>query len=394
MLYRVLLITLLILWLLFTLAIVPEATSLVSIRFSSGEAALWFFSGVLLAILVLMGVARSGQPKVAGGGNAPGQFNRVAAELNEGIVICNGKGRIRWRNAAAQDLLIGGRYLSEGARALLERAKVSKGIAMQNMPIREGVRLAVQAFPLGRGSYALLARPLQSETDKNSFYESFIRRIVHDMRNPLAAIVGHAANMHQSPKVEAEAWRKSAATIENEAQRLARLVDSMLFDARLAYVPLEMAPLDLVDVIEEAVYTHDELAQQEGKTLEVDAPSTPMKARGDRDLLARAFLNLIDNSLKYSEAGATVRVKLEANGTDYLLSFMDNGIGIPAEYLPDRIFEPLVRARPQGSGSGLGLSIARKIFEMHGGGITAQSTVGVGTTMMVRLPKPAEDGKR
>jgi signal transduction histidine kinase len=394
MLYRLLLITLIMLWLLFTLVIVPEATSLVSIRFSSPEAALWFLGGLILAVLLLMGLARRAQPRPSGGQNAPGQFNRVAAELNEGIIICNGKGRIRWRNAAADDLLIGGRYLSEGARALLERAKASNGITIQNMPIREGVRLAVQAFALGRGWYALIAKPLQSETDKNSFYESFIRRIVHDMRNPLAAIVGHASNMHQSPKVEPEAWRKSAATIENEAQRLARLVDSLLFDARLAYVPLEMAPLDLVDVIEEAVYTRDELAQQEGKMLEVEAPSTPMRARGDRDLLARAFLNLIDNSLKYSESGATVRVKLAVNGTDYLLSFMDDGIGIPPEYLPDRIFEPLVRARPQGSGSGLGLSIARKIFEMHGGGITAQSTVGVGTTMTVRLPKPAEDGKR
>ncbi len=394
MFYRIVLIAIILLWLLFTLSIVPESSNLVSIRFTSPAAALWFISGMMLAILLLMGWARRSLPKSADVKGAPRQFNRVAAELNEGIVICNAKGRIRWRNAAAEDLLIGGRYLSEGSRALLERAKASKGIAMQNMPIREGVRLAVQAFPLGRGTFALLARPLQSETDKNTFYESFIRRIVHDMRNPLAAIVGHAANMHQSPKVEPEAWRKSAATIENEAQRLARLVDSMLFDARLAYVPLEMAPLDLVDVIEEAVYTRDELAQQEGKLLEVDAPSTPMKARGDRDLLARAFLNLIDNSLKYSESGARVRVKLEANGTDYILSFSDNGLGIPPEYLPDRIFEPLVRARPQGSGSGLGLSIARKIFEMHGGGITAQSTVGVGTTMTVRLPRPAEDGKR
>ncbi|PJF24117.1 MAG: hypothetical protein CUN53_19450, partial [Phototrophicales bacterium] len=174
------------------------------------------------------------------------------------------------------------------------------------------------------------------------------------MRNPLAAIIGHAANLRQSVAVEPENWRKSAVTIEDEAQRLARLVDSMLFDARLAYVPLALGMLDLADVLEEALYAHDERAQRDGKSLEMDAPPGSMPLEGDRDLLVRAFENLIDNGLKYSGADGRVSIRLEAQPSQYVIQFVDNGEGIPAEYLPDRIFEPLVRARSHGSGSGLG----------------------------------------
>jgi signal transduction histidine kinase len=166
----------------------------------------------------------------------------------------------------------------------------------------------------------------------------------------------------------------------------------MLFDARLAYVPLEMQSLDLADVLEEALYAHDERAEREGKSLAMDTPTVPMRLEADRDLLTRAFENLIDNSLKYSGEGGRLHIRLQSQPNVYLIEFADNGEGIPPEYLPDRIFEPLVRARSHGSGSGLGLSVARKIFEIHGGTITVQSQIGIGTTMTVRLPRPSTNG--
>jgi signal transduction histidine kinase len=385
--YRVLFGAGLALWLLMTLFLAIEPVNLVTVRFSSGFAFLWFTAGVGLLVLLLLGIGR--RPRRSW----TSQYTAISAYLNEGIVICSPKGRVQWYNDAGSELVADGKTLPESARALLERARMSGRVAIQTIPVREGVRLSVQAFPLNRSTFALVCRPLSSDNSRSTFYENFIRRIVHDMRNPLAAIIGHAANISQSPGVEPEAWRKSATTIESEAQRLARLVDSMLFDARLAYVPLEPAMLDLVDVIEEAVYAREEIAQRENKSLEIEAPPDTMRAEGDRDLLVRAFENLIDNSLKYSDAGAQVRVRLEDQTSNYAIYFIDNGIGIPPEYLPDRIFEPLVRARSHQTGSGLGLSIAKKIFEMHGGGIVAQSKLGQGTTMTVRLPKPSEVGK-
>lgn len=358
---------------------------LVTVRFFTSISLIWLMIGIglfLAGILNLLRTRSSSSQWIT-------RFESLSVYLNEGVVVCDTKGRVKWHNDTAKDLLQGS-ALNPNLRVLIKRAQSNKGIALQVLAVGEGLRYSVQALPLDRRTFALISRPLQSGGQQNTFYESFIRRIVHDMRNPLAAIIGHAANMRQSSNVEPEAWRKSVATIEGEAQRLARLVDSMLFDARLAYVPLELKMIDLADVLEEALYAQDERAQSDGKVLEMDSPPGPMRLEGDRDLLVRAFENLIDNSLKYSGTDGRLHISLQTEPNAFVIQFADNGEGIPAEYLPDRIFEPLVRARSQGSGSGLGLSTVRKIIEMHGGTITAQSREGAGTTMTVRLARPGE----
>jgi signal transduction histidine kinase len=175
-------------------------------------------------------------------------------------------------------------------------------------------------------------------------------------------------------------------TIETEAQRLTRLVDSLLFDARLSYVPPASEKLDLLDVIEEVYFQHDERAIREGKIIEIDSSLKVAPLEADRDLLVRAISNLVDNSLKYSAVGASVRISLELSADQYLLKVSDTGDGIAPEYLPDKIFEALVRGRPHDGGSGLGLSIVKKIVELHHGSISAESIVGKGTTITVWLP--------
>ncbi len=359
-----------------------QGAPLLLVRFSSVVVVVWLLTGIGFLLLGLLGVIRSrssSEKWIA-------RFESLSTYLNEGVLICDPRGRVRWNNEAGQDLLTG-REVNEQLRTLLERVRESGRIAIQTVSLGEAQRYTVQALQLDRKTYALVCRPLQSGSTQNSFYENFIRRIVHDMRNPLAAIIGHAANMSQG-SVEPDSWRKSATTIEAEAQRLSRLVDSILFDARLAYVPLSLGRLDLADLLEEAMFAQDERAAREGKTLAMDAPPGAMPLDGDHDLLVRAFENLVDNSLKYSGANGRVHLHLARQPNAYVVQVVDNGEGIPPEFLPDRVFEPLVRARSHGSGSGLGLSIVRKIIEMHGGTISAQSKVGVGTTMTVSLPIP------
>ena len=387
--FRILYILGILIWLALTLLLDQYGREigvpLVMLRFNSSVAFIWLLSGIGLFLLGILSLIRSR----SSGSQWINRFEALSVYLNEGVVVCDSKGRVQWHNDTAKELLQSG-VLNPNLRVLVKRAQTTKGIALQTLAVGEGKRYSVQALPLDRRTYALISRPLQSGGQQNTFYENFIRRIVHDMRNPLAAIIGHAANMRQSSTVEPDAWRKSVGTIESEAQRLARLVDSMLFDARLAYVPLELKMLDLADVLEEALYAQDERAQSEGKVLEMDAPPGPMRLEGDRDLLVRAFENLIDNSLKYSGADGRLHISLQTEPNAYVIQFADNGEGIPADYLPDRIFEPMVRARSHGGGSGLGLSTVRKIIEMHSGTITAQSREGAGTTMTVRLARPGE----
>lgn len=361
--------------------------ALILLSFTSELALAWALIGAALFLLGLLEILRTRAAQQ----RWVRQYQALSIYMTEGVILCNAKGRIVWHNEAAHSLQAAG-WLHPTLQGLLKRTGSNQGITLQTLSVGEGSRYAVQGLALDGRTFALIARPLQSTAQSASFYESFIRRIVHDMRNPLAAIIGHAANLRQSSKVEPEQWRKSATTIEDEAQRLARLVDSMLFDARLAYVPLDIQQHNLVDILEEALYAQDERAQQAGKTLEMDTSSGPMLFEADRDLLVRAFENLIDNSLKYSNSDGHLRICSEILPNAYLIHFEDNGEGIPPEYLPDQIFEPLVRARAHGAGSGLGLSIVRKIIEMHGGTISAKSRVGEGTIMTIRLPRTGAVG--
>ncbi|MDL1901355.1 HAMP domain-containing histidine kinase [Anaerolineae bacterium CFX9] len=362
---------------------------LVTVRVVNEILLLWALLGIGLLALGLIRLLRAYLAR----GRWIRRYSALSGYLNEGILICTSKGRVHWHNEAARDLLGGRKQIAPALKMLLKRAQSTQGIALQTLATGENNRYTVQAVPLDRNTYALIARSLQTGGAQNTFYENFIRRIVHDMRNPLAAVIGHAANMRQSAQIEPDTWRRSISTIEDEAQRLARLVDSMLFDARLAYVPLEIRQHDLADILEEALFAHEERAHQAGKAMEMDVPPSPMPLEGDRDLLTRAFENLIDNSLKYSGADGRLRIRLEPQPNAYLIQFEDNGEGIPPEFLPDRIFEPLVRARSHGSGSGLGLSTVRKIIEMHGGTVSAQSRLNAGTTMTIRLPRPGEMAK-
>ncbi|MCU0476724.1 MAG: HAMP domain-containing histidine kinase [Anaerolineae bacterium] len=316
------------------------------------------------------------------------QFQAMSASLDEAVILCDKRGKLRWHNAAAYTLVTQGGAKDALPALVKQQRQNPRQVLRQTVALSETERYTVQAVALDKRSFAVIYRPMTGGAAKNAFYENFIRRIVHDLRNPLAAIIGHAANLSQAPTVEPEAWRKSIRTIEDEAHRLTRLVDSMLFDARLAYVPLQPQRLDLADVLEEALYGQEDRAARQAQTLQLHLPPENAPFDGDRDLLLRTFENLIDNGLKYSPAGSTITVQLAHDTGDYVVTVQDNGEGIPPEYLPDRIFEPLVRAKQTGSGSGLGLSIVRKIVEMHGGSINAHSKLGTGTTMTVRFPQP------
>lgn len=309
----------------------------------------------------------------------------VKEHLNEGIALYSPSQQLKWVNASGQTALLqDGRTHPEISR-LIERAVGTQRSTAQSFTMSEDVRVNVQVTPLANGAVSIMTRPVQNDAHQHNFYERFIRRIVHDMRNPLAAIIAHASNLHSAPNADIATWKNTALTIEHEAQRLTRLVDSMLFDARLSYVPLALEALDLADVIEEVFFQHDERAIREGKTIEIE--SVPAPFEGDRDLLVRAISNLVDNSLKYSSAGAVVRLTLESTNSDYLLKVGDTGDGIPPEYLPNRIFEALVRVRAKDGGSGLGLSIVKKIVELHGGQIAVESALGKGTLITLCLPK-------
>lgn len=360
------------------------------IRAATPTALIWFLTSASLSAVTLPFYGKTFRSTYRGHRHRVRLLALAQNHLDEAVILCDRRGQPQWSNLIGQQLLVHEGQLHQDVTRLARRVADTHRIASQSLTIQEDLRVTIQALPLDHSTIAVIARPmLKNDADQNSFYERFIRRIVHDMRNPLAAIIAHASNLYTAPTVDVETWHKTAHTIENEAQRLTRLVDSILFDARLSYIPLAAERIDLVDLLEDVLFQYDERAINEGKTIEVETPSGRAPIEGDRDLLVRAVGNLIDNSLKYSQAGSVVHLGLEIEGANYVLKVIDSGDGIPPEYLPDRIFEPLVRARPKdsGSGSGLGLSIVKKIIDLHSGSIAAHSVLDKGTTMTICLPR-------
>lgn len=378
--------------------IVPSASfpnqKWLTIRAATLQARDWFQGSLFFSSFLLVGFGLIAGRSAQAAWRTSALLGLANTALDAGIALSDRRGRTIYINERGSEWLLpspAGRrtapFLRQELRDSVRQVAQKKRPITQVLPISEGVRLAVQITWLRRNRIGVTAQRIGSEIGSNRFYEQFLRRIVHDMRNPLAGIIAHAGNLRAEESLTKEAVQHTAQIIENEAQRLTRLVDSLLFDARLSFVPPALAPLDLVDVAEDVLYQYEERATQESKYLVLEMPASA-SFHGDRDMLTRALSNLVDNSLKYSREGALIQISLEhdESASGYRLCVRDSGSGIPPNFLPDKVFEPLVRAHAKESGSGLGLSIVKRVVELHGGTVQAESTLGKGTTITLWLP--------
>jgi len=157
---------------------------------------------------------------------------------------------------------------------------------------------------------------------------------------------------------------------------------------------LRKAACELHAVIEQAVQTVQPLVEARGHRLTVELPDQPIQLNADPVRLTQVFINLLENACKYTESGGSIRLSAETDDDEVVVTLDDNGVGIPAEMLP-RIFDMFTRAdqsieRQQG-GLGLGLTLVRRLVEMHGGSVEASSAgPGRGSRFRVRLPRDEE----
>jgi heavy metal sensor kinase len=211
----------------------------------------------------------------------------------------------------------------------------------------------------------------------------------HELRTPLAAIRTEAEVALGGSAVTPEQERLLGSILE-ECERLTRLTDQLLAlareDAGAARPPRQR--VDLSALVSAVADNLRPLAEARGLTLHVKA-AAGVTVAGDAARLRQVFYNLLDNALKYTPAGGTVELHVEAGARAAVVTVHDTGIGIPAEHLP-HVFERFyrvdrARSRAEG-GTGLGLSIARSIVVAHGGEIELTSPPGAGTTCRVMLP--------
>jgi signal transduction histidine kinase len=218
----------------------------------------------------------------------------------------------------------------------------------------------------------------------------FIADVSHELRTPLTVLRGslEVALEEERPPEE---YRDVIGNALLEVRHLARLSQNLLFLVRgqSGRVTLSFANVDITRLLSEIGKNVQPAASDRGLELSVSLPDEPVRAFVDSDRFQQVFHNLLENAMRYTEPGGTVRLALTAAPGEARMVVADTGIGIPPADLPyvfERFFRSDRARRAYSGGSGLGLSIVRWIVEAHKGSVSIESTVGKGTAVTVALP--------
>jgi two-component system, OmpR family, phosphate regulon sensor histidine kinase PhoR len=235
----------------------------------------------------------------------------------------------------------------------------------------------------------LTLRDVTEERRLSQVKSEFISNASHELRTPLTNIRGYLEAIQDAMREETAPEPSFVDVALGNALRMERLIDDLLelSRAETGALPLMKEETSLSTFLSRVADQHRPSAEQEGKTLEVEAADGAFRA--DLRKLALALSNLVDNALKYGKKGGHVTLSGRIEKGDCLLEVADDGPGISPEHLP-RIFERFYRVDKGRSrelgGTGLGLSIAKHIIELHGGILGVESRVGVGTRFTLRIP--------
>jgi len=226
----------------------------------------------------------------------------------------------------------------------------------------------------------------------------FLSMLAHELRNPLAPICNSVQLMKLLLKPERGPVREAGAIIERQVTQLVRLIDDLLDVSRITSgkIRLKQEAVDLRHVVGLAVEASQPMFDARQHQLAVRLPESPVIVQGDATRLTQVITNLLNNAAKYTPDGGAVDMTLEATGGTAVVIVRDNGIGIPREMLQSifDLFTQDVRTLDRSSGGlGIGLTLVRRLMEMHGGTIHAESDgPGRGARFTVALPmvSPAE----
>ncbi len=243
------------------------------------------------------------------------------------------------------------------------------------------------------------ARLFHAVKEVNQQKDEFLAMLAHELRNPLAAI-RYAVALGQLSNGEPDS--ELLEIIDRQTQNLAHLIDDLLDVSRISgnKVSLHMEHIDAATIVNRATVAVRPLLEQKRHELVLDVADEPMPLYVDPTRAEQILANLLTNAAKYTKEGGLVTVRAHRDGEVVVFKVIDTGVGLPPEML-SRVFDLFTQAdrtldRSEG-GLGIGLTVARKLAEMHGGSIAAASEgLGKGAAFTVRLPlceAPAADGE-
>ena len=341
------------------------------------------------------------------------QKSRLEAVLEaspEALVTTDPGGSITMANPAAARVLgirppDRGRTLEElGAppgvlRCLREAA--ANGVAVREVEVGDKAYWAYAAQmnrdedANGRGGEAGIILAVRDITEHRSLERAktaFVSDVSHELRTPLTTIQSAVGLLERARERLDPLEHRALELADGELKRIRGMVEELLTLAQLDswQYQLEVGPTDMSRIVQTAIESVEAKAERFGIQVNFEGGAEEHRCVCDAQKLYQVILNLLDNAIKYSDAGARVDVRIREDVTSVTVEVKDTGVGIPEEDL-GQLFERFYRVDKDRSratgGSGLGLAISRQIIEMHGGEISVESQVGAGSTFWVRLPK-------
>lgn len=253
------------------------------------------------------------------------------------------------------------------------------------------VRLDVEQYDEGFEKVVATINEMVSELGTmETMRQDFISNVSHEIQSPLTSIGGFARALLQEDEVSSETRRHYLGIIESESQRLSKLSDNLLKLTTLeSEIPLfERKHYRLDKQIQRVILSAETQWSDKDLNIELELGETMIKA--EEDLMSQVWINLLHNSIKFTNPGGWIKISMRQLGSQVEVQVADNGVGISAGDIT-HIFERFYKAdksrNREAGGSGLGLSLVKKIIEIHEGEISVVSEPGVGTTFKVLLNK-------
>lgn len=330
----------------------------------------------------------------------------VLGSMIEGVVVIDARQRILYANAAAGPLLdlptaqAAGRSLFEAARHPRVQ-KVVEAVLSGSTPDRVEYEV-----PRTNAIVALLASPLPGDPPPGAVLvlhdvtelrrlenlrREFVSNVSHELKTPLTTIQAYTETLLDGAINDPDNNRKFLERIDEQAERLHRLILDLLSLARIesAEEAYELVPVAIASTVKTCFDEHLPVAQAKSIALAAEPPTEEIVAWADDEGLLTVLNNLVDNAIKYTPAGGRVTVRWRVEGRRAVIEVQDTGIGISKPHQA-RVFERFYRVDKARSrelgGTGLGLSIVKHWAQVFGGSVEVASELGRGSTFSIRLP--------
>lgn len=337
------------------------------------------------------------------------RLEAVFLSMFDGVMVIDGRGTIVLMNQALKEFLqidsvVPGKKPLEvirnidiqelAERVLASRSRLESREITLSLP-QEKVLLAHATPVLREGvvdGAVLVFHDITELRRLEKVRQDFVANVSHELRTPVSTIRGYAETLLEGAMEDKAHAREFLRIIYDDAERLTKLINDLLDLSRIESGKMKLAleECSLEAVVDKVLAGMNKEARKNSITIKKEIPARLAKIRIDEAAIAQVLFNLVENAIKYNNAGGSVTIGARETDRGVEVSVTDTGIGIPSEDIP-RIFERFYRVDKARSrdlgGTGLGLSIVKHIIHAHHGEVSVESRPGVGSTFRFTLPK-------